>query len=84
MIDKAFFAVRCAPCYGNGFQDDDVPCPVCKGHGVIPLEGNAEDYEDCQGCGGAGFCGFDQHNICMRCQGVGAVKKIARRKPQKT
>jgi DnaJ-class molecular chaperone len=75
MIDKPFFAVRCAPCYGTGFVDQDAACSVCKGNGLIPLEGTAEDYMDCPGCGGAGFCGFDQHDICKRCDGVGAVKR---------
>jgi len=78
MIDKACFAVRCGPCYGTGLRDENTPCPICKSEGLIPLPGKAEDYTDCQGCGGSGFCGFDHTAICLRCQGIGAVKKTVR------
>lgn len=75
MSVPAFFAIRCAPCYGTGSQEQDTPCPICKGEGLIPLPGKAEDYTDCQGCGGSGFSGFNNQTICVRCEGIGAVKK---------
>lgn len=78
MINNGFFTIRCGPCYGTGFLNEDTHCLICKGNGLIPLEGKAEDYMDCQGCGGSGFTGFDQTNVCFRCQGIGALKKTIR------
>jgi len=68
-----FFAVRCVLCGGTGNVDDE-NCIVCRGHGVMLLAGNIDEYMDCAGCSGSGFIGADRHKICARCEGRGAVR----------
>ena len=68
-----FFALRCVPCGGTGNVDDE-NCVVCRGHGVMLLAGKIDEYTDCAGCSGSGFLGADSHKICVRCEGVGAVR----------
>jgi DnaJ-class molecular chaperone len=80
MRNNLLFTVRCGPCDGTGQFDANAPCPVCKSRGFVLLPGGADDYMDCGGCAGSGFSGFDHHAICVRCQGVGAVRKGVRNK----
>ena len=79
MNNKTIFTIRCGPCYGVGHYEDNSPCQVCKSKGQIELEGDAGDYMDCGGCAGSGFSGFNNQAICIRCEGVGAIRKILRR-----
>jgi DnaJ-class molecular chaperone len=78
MANKTFFAVRCGPCCGTGRYDDNALCRVCRNQGIIYLSGSAHDYIDCANCAGSGFTGFNFHTICVRCEGIGALKKQPR------
>jgi DnaJ-class molecular chaperone len=75
-ISTAFFAVRCGPCGGSGKVKNDMPCEICKAEGALLLQGSVKEYRDCPNCGSSGFMGFDTHDVCIWCDGAGAIRML--------
>ena len=71
------FEHRCRPCGSSGYYygDREDTCKICKGRGVIYVEGNRSDFQACRPCGGSGYYYGDRKDTCKVCGGLGIVTK---------
>lgn len=71
------FTKPCPPCAGKGhyFGNPKDTCAVCKGSGILTIDGRFVDYKPCGPCKGNGYYHNMPKDTCAVCHGTGLVIK---------
>jgi hypothetical protein len=70
------FRKDCGPCHGAGYYGgiSQDTCTVCRGMGILFLDGVSSEYKQCGPCHGSGYYGGISSDTCTVCSGLGLVR----------